>query len=372
MAPSPPTIHLHSVAGGVRAKPTGRWALLTAPRDRRRARDQLAALARPRAMGWDLRGIEGIDTAGALLLWRAWGRRLPADLRLHPYQENIFRRLERPAAPTTPAEEVSPGPLVRLGAAIALVLGRTADLTVHAGQVLLAGLHTLTHPRSVPWTELAATVYKAGYRAVPLVILVNFLVGLVMAYQIGLAISRYGPNTALVGVFGTAVLREIAPWVTAIIVAGRTGSAITAEIGAMHLTREMLALRTLGISPVLRLALPRVAALAVTVPLLVVLGGFFAVLGGMVIAEPALGMAPGRFLERLPHDVPPVNFWIGMIKGASNGVIIGVVASFFGLHSAPNTESLSRRTTASVVTGLATVLVLDAAIGALFVDVGLL
>ncbi len=172
--------------------------------------------------------------------------------------------------------------------------------------------------------------------------------------------------------FGTAVLREIAPWVTAIIVAGRTGSAITAEIGAMHITREILALRTLGISPVLRLALPRVAALAVTVPLLVILGSFFAILGGIVIAEPTLGVAPTRFLERLPHDVPLVNFRIGLLKGITNGAIIGLVASFFGLRSAPNTDSLSRMTTASVVTSLASVLILDAALGVLFVHQGLL
>jgi len=372
MAQAPPSVQLRSEEGVVRAELTGHWNLITAPDNRQRAREQLDTLARPRALGWDLRSIDSLDSAGALLLWRIWERQLPADLRLHPYQRAIFQRLEGSRTRPSPRRFVSPRPLVRIGEGVTLVLATLARMALHGGQVLLAGLYALGHPRSIPWTELSATVYKAGFRAALLVILVNFLVGLVMAYQIGLAISDFGSSVAMVGLFGTAVLREIAPWITGIIVAGRTGSAITAEIGAMHITREISVLRTMGISPVLRLALPRVAALAMTVPLLAILGGFFAILGGIVIVDPTLGLAPERFLERLPHDVSLVNLWIGLFKAVLNGGIIGLVASFFGLYSSPNTESLSRMTTASVVTGLATVLVLDAAIGALFVDVGLL
>lgn len=372
MEGSPPGLRLQSEGGTPRAEPTGHWSLIAAPENCRDAQAQITSLGRPRDFHWDLRGMESLDSAGAILLWRAWGEQLPDRVDLHPYQRSIFQRLARlPERP--PAALPEPfRPLVRLGRRLALT-GRTlGELVLHLGNVLLAGLFALGHPRFIPWKEMSATVYKAGARAAALVALVNFLVGLVMAYQIGLAISRFGANTALIGVFSTAVLREIAPWITAIIVAGRTGSSITAEIGAMHITRELSALRTLGISPVLRLALPRVLALAVTVPLLVILGSFFAILGGMVIAEPTLGIAPTQFLQRLPHDVQLINFWIGVTKGVSNGAIIGLVASFFGLRSAPNTDSLSRMTTASVVTALALVLVLNAVVGALFVDVGLL
>ncbi|MEF8793277.1 MlaE family ABC transporter permease [Thiohalorhabdus sp.] len=372
MAPSPPTVQQQTEDGHVRVEVSGQWDLLATPEHRSQARSQLAALVASESVIWDLRGIDRMDSVGALEIWRAWGRRFPPEVRLHTYQRSIFQRLSRSPS-SRPRQAGHPlHALDRLGGRIAYVLGILAELVVHTGQVLLAGLYALGRPRALPGTELSATVYKAGFRAMPLVALVNFLVGLVMAYQIGLAISQYGANSAIVGVFGTAVLREIAPWVTAIIVAGRTGSAITAEIGAMHITREMLALRTLGISPVLRLALPRVAALSVTVPLLVVLGSFFAILGGIVIAEPTLGVAPGRFLERLPHDVPLVNSWIALLKGLTNGAIIGLVATFFGLHSEPNTDSLSRMTTASVVVSLASVLILDASLGAFFVGQGLL
>ncbi|MFB6261151.1 MAG: ABC transporter permease, partial [Thiohalorhabdaceae bacterium] len=309
MAPSPPTIHQRSEDGQIRFEVSGRWDLLATPEHRSQARSRLAALGSPDSVAWDLRGIDRLDSAGALEIWRAWGRRFPPDVRLHPYQRSIFQRLSRTGPGSLDRTSRPHQALERLGARIAGILGTLADLFLHIGQVTIAGLYTLGRPRALPWTELSATLYKAGFRAMPLVALVNFLVGLVMAFQIGLAISKYGANSAIVGVFGTAVLREIAPWVTAIIVAGRTGSAITAEIGAMDITREMLALRTLGIPPILRLALPRVAALALAVPLLVVLGSFFAILGGIVIADPTLGVAPGRSPSRAAglRRAPPVH-----------------------------------------------------------------
>ncbi len=270
MTSSPPTIRIRSSAEHSVIELTGRWILVTNAAERGRIIRELDALDKPAEHTWDLRGIEGLDSLGALLLWRTWGRRYPAQLRSYASQRYYFERFAARDQDQPQPEGVGlRRPLTRLGATITEATGHVAELLLLLGHVIVAGLYVLRHPRFMPWKELSATIYKAGCRSVPLIGILSLLIGMVMGYQMGMAISRYGANTAIIGIVSLAILRELSPWITAIILAGRTGSAITAEVGSMHLTGELHALRTLGISPILRLAFPRVLGLAIALPLLV-------------------------------------------------------------------------------------------------------
>ncbi|MFA9462076.1 MlaE family ABC transporter permease [Thiohalorhabdus sp. Cl-TMA] len=354
-----------------RAQIRGYWDFLNRPENRRTVQEQLAELERAGDLQWDLRSVEALDSAGALALWRAWGRQYPTELVCRERHRRIFERMQ--ALPEgRPKFSRSPIDLLARPAKLPVAAARgTWELALHFGMIALAAGYAVLHPRSVPWMELTSVIYRAGFRASGLVAVINLVVGMMAAYQIGQALTRFASNIIVVGAFSTAVLREIGPWVTAIIVAGRSGSGIAAEIGSMRLTGELSALRAFGISPILRLAFPRVLGLAIVVPLLVLLGNMFSLLGGMVISDPVLGIPPSQFLDHLPNDVQIINFWIGEVKSLGNGIIIGGVSTYYGLMAASNTESLSRQTISSVVMSLALVLILNAGVGALYVDTGL-
>ncbi|HET9818187.1 MAG TPA: ABC transporter permease, partial [Rhodanobacteraceae bacterium] len=168
-----------------------------------------------------------------------------------------------------------------------------------------------------------------------------------------------------------AVPRELGPVVVGLIMAGRAGSAMTASIGAMHITEEYNALRAFGSSPSLRLALPRVVGAAVSMLLLVVWTDMATLLGSALAAPAALGINYRLFLEQFVQQVQIVNFWIGLGKGALFGAVIALVGCYFGMSASPDTESLSRNTTLSVVTSLTLVLLIDASLGAALTNVGL-
>lgn len=371
--PSPqPSVQIEREEDRTWVRVGGHWTLIADPAGRERARQALEELDQPARMGWDLRDVEALDSAGALLLWRWWGRDYPADLRCHEHQRSYFQRFADLSRWTVEPPDRWWHPLVRIGQGVRDASCTAAGIVLLLGQILVSGIFALRNPRLIPWKELSATIYKAGFRSVILLGIISFVIGIVMGYQMGSAIARYGANTAIIGVISVAILREIGPLITAIILAGRTGSAITAEIGSMHLTGEISALRTFGISPVLRLAFPRVVGLAIAIPLLVVWADFTGMVGGMVVADTTLGVSPALFLERLPNEVEIANFWIGVGKGALNGVIIGLIASYYGLYAKASTESLSRQTTASVVTSLSLVLVLDAGLSALLARMGLI
>lgn len=325
---------------------------------------------------WDARDVLGLDTTGAALLWRAWGRRPPERLLLRPEQEPLFETLAResgapPAEARTPAAARAGEPVVALGAG-ALSLGAHAKAMVGLlGQLLLDALGLLRTPGRVPWRECSANLYRAGATALPITAMVGFLIGIVVSYLSAQQLRTFGANVLIVNLLGISVLRELGPLLAAILVAGRSGSAITAQIGVMHVTQELDALQALGISPTLRLVWPRVVALAIALPLLVVWTDALALWGGILASELELGIGVQQFVQRLPDVVPVVNLWIGVAKGAVFGILIALVACHYGLRIEPNTESLGAGTTASVVTSITLVLVADALFAVALSGVGM-
>jgi len=194
----------------------------------------------------------------------------------------------------------------------------------------------------------------------PVTALVAFLIGVVLSYLFALQLKRFGAEAFIVDVLGIGVIRELGPVLVAVLVAGRSGSAITAQLGVMRVTEEIDALATMGVPRHLRLVFPKVLALGIAMPLLVAWTCAIAILGGMLAAHFELGLDYEFFISNLPRAVPLPNLWISLGKGIVFGISIALVACHFGLRIKPNTESLSRSTTESVVAGITLVILLDA------------
>jgi len=221
-------------------------------------------------------------------------------------------------------------------------------------------VYLLHHPRDWPLREISANVYKVGLKATPVAALVGFLIGVVLSYLSALQLRGFGADIYIVNILGLGIVRELGPVLVSVLVAGRSGSAMTAQLGVMRVTEELDALSAMGISRTLRLVLPKVIALTLAMPLLVLWTSGVALLGGMVSAWMQLDLGMAFFIDRLPQVVPVSNLYIGFAKGAVFGLLIALVASHFGLRVRPNTESLSANTTASVVSSITIVILVDA------------
>jgi phospholipid/cholesterol/gamma-HCH transport system permease protein len=238
------------------------------------------------------------------------------------------------------------------------------------GELVIALALLPARVRLIPWREISANVYRAGLQALAITGLVGGLIGVVLSYLFALQLRQYGADAFIVRILGIGVLRELGPLLAAILVAGRSGASIAAQIGVMRVTQELDALAVMGISRTLRLVLPKIVALTIALPLLVLWTDAAAVLGGMLAAQYQLGIGPASFLAAFPDAVPQTNLWLGVGKGAVFGAVIALVACHFGLRIQPNSESLGTGTTQAVVAAITLVIVLDAVFAVIFSDVG--
>jgi phospholipid/cholesterol/gamma-HCH transport system permease protein len=200
---------------------------------------------------------------------------------------------------------------------------------------------------------------------------VGFLIGVVLAYLTSQQLRQFGADAFIVNILGIALIRELGPMLAAILVAGRSGSAITAEIGVMRVTDELDAMRVMGISHSFRLVMPRAMALAIAMPLISAWTTVSGLLGGMIAADLSLGITPMFFLNALPQAVHVHNLVLGSVKSVAFGILIALIGSHFGLRVLPNTQSLGQGTTASVVTAITVVILVDALFAILFSNVGI-
>jgi phospholipid/cholesterol/gamma-HCH transport system permease protein len=351
---------------------SGRWHLQAlAARQRELATDLDRLVARYPQAGWDLRELARLDSLGAVLLWRAWGRRLPARIDLRPEQRALFARLAAAAAARGEAA-APPEERTDLGESQARrMLSHAVDLVALTGQCMLDLARVAVRPSRLPWRDLSAAVFRTGTQALPITALVGFLVGVVFCYLSGRQLQQFGADVFIVNLLGITVVRELGPMLAAILVAGRSGSAITAQIGVMRLNQELDAMTVLGIAHGLRLVLPRVLALAIVVPLLVAWTSVATLAGGVLAAQVELGLSAGQFIERLRVTLPLLNVGIGLLKGVVFGVLVAIVACHFGLRTRPDTASLGRSVTASVVISITVVILADAVFAVAFSGMGL-
>jgi phospholipid/cholesterol/gamma-HCH transport system permease protein len=356
----PPVIRIDAGGSGMQVALAGDWTLqglCPLPEDLRRE----LAVAPPEGT-WNLAGVTRLDSFGAVLLWRHWGRRRPARLDLPEALAPVLARAEALPGGDLPAE---PGyrfldGTAQLGRAVHAALHHLLGFVALVGHILI-GLGGLLRRRDYwPLREISANFYKVGVRAMPVTALVGFLIGVVMSYLSALQLRAFGADAFIVNILGLGIIRELGPVLVSVLVAGRSGSAMTAQLGVMRVTEEIDALTAMGISRHVRLVLPKVVALTLAMPLLTLWGSAVAILGGMVSAYVQLGMSFDYFLNALPRAVPAANLVIGLGKGAVFGLLIALVACYFGLRVRPNTESLSANTTASVVASITVVILVDA------------
>ena len=333
--------------------------------------NKLRSAARNPALVWDLSDIEGLDHIGAQLFWNAWGRKRPHALILAPIHEEIFTRIEQAgtlALPAVPQEHWYSLAVVRRS--VRNIVGHGLGFIGLIGQLVLDIGTFIAHPLRGPWKEISSNIFHIGYQALGITALVGFLIGVVLSYLSAQQLHSFGGDVYLVNILGMSVIRELGPLLAAILVAGRSGSAITAQLGVMRVTEELDAMLVMGMPHGFRLIMPRVLALALCMPLLVVWTDAVALAGGMAAAQLELGLSAHYFLQELPNAVPPANYWIGMGKGVVFGSLIALVACHFGLRIKPNTESLGQGTTLSVVTAITVVILADAVFAILFKGVG--
>lgn len=320
---------------------------------------------------WDLRQIEQLDYLGAQVLWNHWGRQWPAHIEMEAAQRAVLDRVaqfsvDRPAVPRPGFKEA----FLSLGKGLLDVFDHAADLLVLVGRLLLNLIKLARKPSDGPWRDLSGHLYHIGATALPITALVGFLIGVVLAYLISQQLKQFGADAFIVNILGISLIRELGPVLAAILIAGRSGSAITAQIGVMRVTEELDAMRVMGIAHSYRLVMPRAMALAVVMPLISVWTTVAALIGGMLAADLAMGITPSFFISALPAAVDAANLTLATAKSVVFGVLIALIGCHFGLRVKPNTESLGQGTTASVVTSITVVILVDALFAVLFKSIG--
>jgi phospholipid/cholesterol/gamma-HCH transport system permease protein len=366
---------------GLVLKARGPWLVATAS-ELDRALTRLTGSDVPAAVRIDLAAIDALDTAGAWLVLRtcrAFERRgIAASI------ENVpaaFAPLFDQVAHREPAQPESAravGWPVRVLGALESV-GKYAvefalaghDLLGFFGLVSVTGLRTAMQPTRLRWTALMAQIDRTGVTALPIVGLLAFLIGVVISYQGADQLRRFGAEIFTVNLLGVSVLRELGVLITAIIVAGRSGSAFAAEIGTMQVNEEVDAMRTLGLDPVEVLVLPRLFGLVLALPLLTVYANFMALLGGALMVWATLGIPLVQFTPQLHAALSPWTFWIGLIKAPFFAATIAIVGCHSGLRVSRSAESVGRLTTAAVVESIFLVIVIDAVFSILFSRLGI-
>ena len=351
---------------------SGDWVLAALPEPLLAFESQLVKLSQPQ-ISWDLSNISRMDSALALLLWRAWQRKWPESITVSPENRLVIDRVK-----TAFAQEdffVKRFKITdfihAVGETVLSINKGVLQLIALLGQLILDVFYLCAHPRDIPWREFSATLCKSGARAMPVTALVGFLIGVVLSFLSALQLKNFGADIFIVNLLGISIVRELGPIIVAVLIAGRSGSAMTAQIGVMRVTEELDALSTMGISRSLRLVLPKILALSVATPLLVIWCSIIGIMGGMVAAYLELGLEHSVFITALPRVVPVSNLWIGLGKGVVFGFLIALIACHFGLKVKPNTESLSARTTTSVVTSITIVIVADAIFAVLTRSIGM-
>jgi phospholipid/cholesterol/gamma-HCH transport system permease protein len=238
------------------------------------------------------------------------------------------------------------------------------------GQILIAAATLLRHPARFPIRALVHQMELVGVTALPIIGLMSFLIGVVIAQQGSVQLEQFGAESLTVNLVGRITLRELGVLMTAIMVAGRSGSAFAAQIGTMKLTEEIDAMRTIGISPVEVLVIPRILAATFMMVLLGFYASIMAIIGGAVVGEVALGIPFWTFLARIQEVVPEHDLWVGLIKAPVFGLIVALAGCYHGMQVLGNSEEVGRRTTMAVVSAIFAVIVIDAFFAVFFTEVG--
>ena len=361
-----PEFSVESGNSAVRLSLAGPWTLEASRAIEDAAGKLVEAATGARLAVLDLAGVERMDTAGAWLIDRARVTLEAAGIasrfeRVRPeyailFEEAKYRTFD--VAPPRRGNRIVEG-LASFGETV-IAFGRDIyEGTAFLGETIVSVGRAVASPRKFRGTPLVYHIEAFGLRSVPIIALINFLVGCIVAQQGIFQLRTFGAETFAVDLIGILILRELGVLLTSIMIAGRSGSAITAEIGSMKMREEIDALKVMGLSPIDVLVTPRVLALVISLPLLTFLANMSAIFGGLVVSWIYAGLSPEAFLGRLQLAITFNTFAVGLIKAPFMALVIALIGTLEGLKVQGSAESLGRQVTSSVVKGIFMVIVVD-------------
>src|SRR5450830_576406 len=334
---------------------------------------QLEAISWPESGSFVIDGsqISSLDTSGAWLLHRTTsslerGGKNVNTTGLRPEFSALLQLVTSCTITTKNAPLAKFGLLARIGRLFWLALLETANILSFIGECSITLLRSLLQRHRIRWRPILHNLQSSGFEALPITGLLSFLMGVVIAYQGADELQRFGANIYIVDLVGLSMLRELSPLLTAIIVAGRSGSAYAAQIGTMKVTEEIDALRTIGIGPIELLVLPKMLALIIALPLLTLYADVTGVLGGIWMANSRLQVSPHEFIARFGTEIPLKTLLIGLGKSWIFAIVIVLISCYQGFRTKANADSVGQQTTRSVVQSIFIVIVLDAGFSIVF------
>jgi phospholipid/cholesterol/gamma-HCH transport system permease protein len=329
----------------------------------------LLSISATSAANVDATGVEALDTAGAWVIQKLVARLRTEGVNVSingfdPKFSKLLHAVEEQFAALAGSQATMPKSSIslheRVGRGVTAVFEQMVALVSFVGESAIALIGSVRHPRRIRWRPTLFNIRRAGFDALPIVGLLAFLLGIVVAYQGADQLRKYGANIFVADLVGLSMLREFAPLITAIIIAGRSGSAYAAQIGTMTVTEEIDAMRTIGINPLELLVLPKLIALLIALPLLTAFADLLGVTGGMIMAKVQLGVTYGEFLDRFVKAVSVTAYMVGIGKAPVFAFIIVLVGCFQGFRTKGGADSVGRQTTRSVVQSIFLVIVADA------------
>lgn len=325
----------------------------------------------------DLTAIDQLDTSGAWLISRHGNALAEKGFAVETKEGDadlavLLKRVveTEDVLPQPPPNRKFSDKVAEVGAAVENILNDSLDLIAFFGALVTALARLAFKPWKLRWNAVFAHLEQTGLDALPIVGLINLLVGVVLAFQGADQLARFGAQTFTINMLGISVLREMAVLLTAIVVAGRSGSAFTAQIGTMQVNEEVDALRTIGLDPMDVLVVPRVLALVVALPLLTFFADMMGLLGGGLMCMILLDISFSQYLGLLNQAITVNQFWVGMIKAPFFAALIALIGCFEGLRVSGSAESVGRLTTRSVVEAIFLVIIVDALFSILFSYLG--
>jgi phospholipid/cholesterol/gamma-HCH transport system permease protein len=370
MADAEPTIRYTVRAGKPVVEVGGAWTVFSLRGIRQKAEKALQAAGTAKAARVvDASAVERLDTAGALEVLQLAGGGPDSEIKTaDKAHADLFEVVRKNMCEAPPERQVDwlGHWLEEIGRSTIDVYHQVINLCAFFGEILVVFVEACLQPRRFRASAVVRQMYEVWIRALVIVGVLCFLIGVVIAYQGVQQLRQFGAETFAVETVGISMFRELGVLLTAIIVAGRSGSAFTAQIGTMQVNQEVDAMRTIGLNPIEWLVLPRIIALLISMPLLAFWGDMTGLLGGAVACTVYLDFTFVQFFERLRDTVGPWHFYTGMIKSPVFGAVIATIGCFEGLQVRGSAESVGRLTTRSVVESIFCVIVIDAIFSIIF------
>lgn len=328
----------------------------------------------------DINAVQNIDSSGAVLLLRQVYK-----MEQHHSSVNIIgtsehqqsmldifhEQLDFSSSSHAVKKITFTDRLEKIGRITVSQIRKSGDFLAFIGETFSAMGYSILHPSSIRTDAIIKNIEEAGVRALPIIAMTAFLIGVVIAYQSAVQLEKFGASIFIVDMIAISVTRELAPLITAIVVAGRSGSSYTAQIGVMKITEEIDAMKTMGFNPFRFLVLPRMIALMIALPLMIFFADLIAIYGGMLIAKTQLNMSHAEFINRLQSVLDVKHVWVGLIKGPFFAALIAAVGCYRGFQVSYNTESIGRYTTVSVVNAIFLVIACDAIFSVILTEMGI-